>query len=278
MSLTLWSCQCHVYSIIWGDAKLFLSQLGGSQGLPPFLQQLVQGQAAPGAGLSSLPPFLQALASSGSQQQLPFVPPFLSGASSGSTNSLPPWLQGWFTRHDSLVNFKIWLLKASLAWPPLVERTRILRLMWPPQRRSSTLPWWTLGINSSFSLADKSNSEDVFTISCRLSTSRLATAAATTTTAIQAILTPLTILATTLATTLATLATPHTTLDTTLSPLLFCLPTVATILDMLTILMQQMSDILTDNLWGENHWNTIWTVLKRLKCWQGIFIIKWSKT
>merc|ERR1712032_503291 len=77
-----------------GDAKLFLSQLGGSQSLPPFLQQLVQGQAAPGAGLSSLPPFLQALASSGNQQQLPFVPPFLSGASSGSTNTLPPWLQG----------------------------------------------------------------------------------------------------------------------------------------------------------------------------------------
>ena len=108
MSLTLWSCECHVYFIISGDAKLFLSQLGGSQGLPPFLQQLAQGAQAqaPGTGLSSLPPFLQALASSGSQQQLPFVPPFLSGASSGSTNFLPPWLQGYLSWLDSLVNFK----------------------------------------------------------------------------------------------------------------------------------------------------------------------------
>merc|ERR1712110_622778 len=85
-----------------GDAKLqlpqglsSLPQLGGAQGLPPFLQQLAQASQAPAPGVPQLPPFLQALSGSSGQQQLPFVPPFLSGAGSGSTPSfLPPWLQG----------------------------------------------------------------------------------------------------------------------------------------------------------------------------------------
>ncbi len=85
-----------------GDAKLqlpqglsSLPQLGGAQGLPPFLQQLAQASQASQA--SQLPPFLQALSGSSGQQQLPFVPPFLSGAGSGSTPSfLPPWLQGFY--------------------------------------------------------------------------------------------------------------------------------------------------------------------------------------
>ena len=87
-----------------GDAKLqlpqglsSLSQLGGTQGLPPFLQQLAQAGQAPAPGVPQLPPFLQALSGSSGQQQLPFVPPFLSGAGSGSTPSfLPPWLQGFY--------------------------------------------------------------------------------------------------------------------------------------------------------------------------------------
>ena len=87
-----------------GDAKLqlpqglsSLPQLGGAQGLPPFLQQLAQAGQAPAPGVPQLPPFLQALSGSSGQQQLPFVPPFLSGAGSGSTPSfLPPWLQGFY--------------------------------------------------------------------------------------------------------------------------------------------------------------------------------------
>merc|ERR1739842_211902 len=72
----------------------------------------------------------------GSAVCLPFFRPWLAQA---INNNCPSSLH--FSVEQAVDQLILFLhgFKASLAWPPLVERTRILRLMRSPQRRSSTL-------------------------------------------------------------------------------------------------------------------------------------------